>query len=107
MSAKVAKIVATLELTAHGSDINQTLFTPASAGLFRLSLYAELDTSGTIHANYVDDASNSITLTAAGATNVKTFNNVFRSAASQAISISTAIDSFPFNLYAVLEELSD
>lgn len=105
MPSLVPEIVATQALTGQTSDLAETLYTPTAAGLFRVSLYGELDSSGTIHVTYTDDASNPITLTAGGSGTTKNLSAVFRSGSSQAIGVTTAMDTFPFDLYVTLESL--
>lgn len=109
MPACVANLVASEKFEAQSSDLSFDLFTPEADGLFRLSLYNEMDSSGTTTASFTDGkGEQSIvagSLPSGGSNDRKEFNVVFHAIASNPIHISTAMDTFPFSLYVTLEQL--
>lgn len=116
MCCKVPSIVASLTLEGQTSDISQGIFTPEVEGLYRLSLYVDMNGDGTgqgsgiVHVTYTDDA-NSVTITVPNLSGVSP--NVIKSICipleleeGQTISIDTEMDAtINFNLRVVVEQL--
>ena len=103
MPAKVPNIVASEKFVGQESNISQTIFTPAKAGLYRASMYSDGST-GTINLTFTDDAG-SESILASGSASVKTFSLPFRSVAGQPVGLTASMDTFPFNLSIVIESL--
>lgn len=116
MPCQFSNIVATQTLTSQSSPLSEVaIYTPTSAGLFRVSIYMEAPTTNTDGAPtvYWTDSyrSKSANLTNLQFTSgVPTpSSHVFWSGSGQAISISTVFDvnsgTATYNLYVVVEQL--
>lgn len=110
MSAKVPNIVYSKSFLAQSADLSQILITPAAAGFYRISLYAEITPlGGTITLGYTND-SGAQTIVAQGSPDGnpqdRTINAVVRLAAGQPVTLTTAMGGgFPFNLFVAIEHL--
>jgi hypothetical protein len=110
MSLTSPKIEYSNSFVGQSSDISQTIWTPVAAGLYRVSLYAEINSlGGTVTLGFTNDSGAQTIVAEAspdGFEQDKQMLAVFRAAAGQPITLTTAIGGFPFNLYIVLEKLN-
>lgn len=108
MPAKVANIVYE-QIIESAIDLSVDLLTPAEDGVFRLSLFGNMDSTGFIGITHTDELGSKLTgaateMTTSGHSRASLVTT-FKAVAGQPIHLSTTMDSFPFSLSVVVEQL--
>lgn len=120
MPAKVPEVVASVSLTNQSATIGTTtLYSPSTAGLFRINQYGSVKTNGDgfgFHVNWTDTAGNAIAMTSFGIVSAPNGNisgsastMIIQADASTNITYSVPAISLTgadtYNLYIVVESL--